>query len=417
MLLIFLFMYIFSFLIFESPFLLTSGRLLYIIVIPFFLVNKRWIKYSINIIMKKKVFIIFCFLVVIIIFSVCVPIFHSTYDYSIIRLFISQYVSIAFGIIIYSLFKIRNKVEKLPLYLIYIFIIQSLIQLVSFFSPNIRELFNVFRYEKINRFANNNIRGLAISGSQFFGLGVGFGLVFIFYTYFWDDLFKRVKVLKYLSLIVLFFGALSAARSSLAGILIASFYLILKKVNKSNYKLKSKIKVNFTNLSLIILLIFILIFAIYTVNLNFIFDRIYAMSNFAFEFIYNYLEEGELRTDSTDVLFNRMYFKIPLKTFFIGDGLYTNSDGSYYMNTDAGYMRNILYFGIIGFLLLLIYQIQFFVWKKNKLILFNILIIIYILTMHIKGEVLAFNIIMQKMLFLLLLHNIHQEQKTGERRL
>lgn len=35
-------------------------------------------------------------------------------------------------------------------------------------------------------------------------------------------------------------------------------------------------------------------------------------------------------------------------TFFLGDGLFSNKDGSYYMYTDAGFMRSVYYFGIIG---------------------------------------------------------------------
>ena len=35
-------------------------------------------------------------------------------------------------------------------------------------------------------------------------------------------------------------------------------------------------------------------------------------------------------------------------TFLFGDGKFSNDDGSYYMHTDAGFMRSIYYFGIVG---------------------------------------------------------------------
>ena len=39
-------------------------------------------------------------------------------------------------------------------------------------------------------------------------------------------------------------------------------------------------------------------------------------------------------------------------TLIFGDGKYLNGDGSYYMHTDAGYMRGMLYFGVIGLVFL-----------------------------------------------------------------
>lgn len=413
MLLLILFMYIFSFSIYSDlPFYLSSARLIYISILPFYLINKKWQSYSIRIFKNKKILSILFFLILIILYTIFISTVYSTFDYTITSPFINQLIAIIFGIIIYSIFQLQNKEEKVPKYLIYIFIIQSLIQFGSFISSDFRILFNFFRPDHAIVIAEkyNFMRGLAISGGNFFGLGVGFGLIFIIYSYFWKDIFKRASVLKYLSLVFLFFGAMSAARSSLAGIGIAVFYLSINKIKRLDLKFNSRLKINLINLSLIIILIIAVLFSIYLIDLNFIADRFQSMSKFAFEFLYNFFNKGELSTSSTDTLFNKMYFEVPLDTFFIGDGLYTNPDGSYYMNTDAGYMRNILYFGIIGFFILLIYQIQFFVWKKKRLIIFNFLTITYILIMHIKGDVVGFNIMMQKMLLLILLFNIKNKK-------
>lgn len=51
---------------------------------------------------------------------------------------------------------------------------------------------------------------------------------------------------------------------------------------------------------------------------------------------------------SADRLVYDMYFWPGDDTFLFGDGRYTNLNGSYYMQTDAGLMRIILYFGAIG---------------------------------------------------------------------
>jgi hypothetical protein len=402
-------MYVFSFPIMEGlPFHLSSARLIYLTLFPFFLLNKEWQSYSIKIIKNKKVVRIILGLFFIVFYTLFVSTFYNTYDYSIVSPFVNQIIALIFGVLIFSLFKIKNKVNDIPKYLIYIFIIQSIIQFLSFLSPEYRTFLNIFRSEGSILIAEryNYIRGLAISGGQFFSLGVGFGLAFIIYSYFWNDIFKKASVLKYLSLIFLFFGAMSAARSSLAGVGIAVFYLLINKLKKMKLKFSSRLKINLINIVLIFLIIIIVLFAIYLIDFSFITERIQNMSKFAFEFLYNFINEGELSTSSTETLFNRMYFKVSLETFLIGDGFYTAPDGSYYMHTDAGYMRNILYFGVIGFTILLIYQAQFFVWRKKKLFIFNILVMIYILVMHIKGDTLSFNIMMQKMLFLLLLYNV-----------
>ena len=104
-------------------------------------------------------------------------------------------------------------------------------------------------------------------------------------------------------------------------------------------------------------------------------------------------------TTSSTELFEKMYFHIKPKTLLFGDGIYETAFG-YYMNTDAGYMRPILYFGIPGLLLLfglqlLYFQNKYFLSRKNKYI-----IITYLLIMQIKGEVVGFSIIIETVMLL-----------------
>lgn len=61
------------------------------------------------------------------------------------------------------------------------------------------------------------------------------------------------------------------------------------------------------------------------------------------------LQYGQITFGSSgDKLVYGMYFMPDDSTILFGDGRYENNDGSYYMYTDAGYMRIILYFGVIG---------------------------------------------------------------------
>ena len=100
--------------------------------------------------------------------------------------------------------------------------------------------------------------------------------------------------------------------------------------------------------------------------------------------------------------------EIGLKTFLIGDGLYTNNNGSYYKHTDIGYHRNILFGGLGFFILLLLYQIYIvskpLLQYSNKInlniLLFILILLGYILIIHFKGEVIGISEIFLIVLYL-----------------
>ncbi len=84
-----------------------------------------------------------------------------------------------------------------------------------------------------------------------------------------------------------------------------------------------------------------------------------------------------------------MYFFIDPYTFFLGDSLYLNPDGSYYKYTDVGYMRTILYMGIFGTIFLLMMQLliirPFCGGEKAPKGFFVILLLI----LNLKGEMIV----------------------------
>lgn len=70
------------------------------------------------------------------------------------------------------------------------------------------------------------------------------------------------------------------------------------------------------------------------------------ISDLLFEAFFNWVETGELRTDSTDKLNTVMWiWPENLKGWLIGTGLFAN----FVYSTDIGYCRFILYCGLIGF--------------------------------------------------------------------
>jgi hypothetical protein len=87
-----------------------------------------------------------------------------------------------------------------------------------------------------------------------------------------------------------------------------------------------------------------------------------------------------------------MYRLLDLKTFFVGDARYSYDEIFYYGDTDSGYMRPILFFGLIGFVLLLFYffRIVSFVYKKNQLRSLVLFPAILTLIFALKGETIGY---------------------------
>ncbi len=68
--------------------------------------------------------------------------------------------------------------------------------------------------------------------------------------------------------------------------------------------------------------------------------------NWMFEGFFNFLNTGKFSTQSSTVL-TSMYIHPSLQTILYGDGYYTVM-GKYYMSTDVGFLRPLLFFGIFG---------------------------------------------------------------------
>lgn len=90
----------------------------------------------------------------------------------------------------------------------------------------------------------------------------------------------------------------------------------------------------------IIVLAVVICSALYNSNPEF-----HSSMRFAFEGFFNWVETGEFRTDSTDVLNDVMWiWPDNFRDWMIGTGIF----GSWYYSTDIGYCRFVLYCGLIG---------------------------------------------------------------------
>ena len=128
----------------------------------------------------------------------------------------------------------------------------------------------------------------------------------------------------------------------------------------------------------------------------------------------NFVKNGKLNTVSSDYLLKYMIFMPPMKTVLIGDGYYNN----YYMHTDSGFMRPMLFYGIffmiIGYLSILIPIIHMIIRSiKNKekalgILFFDFLVMLIII--EIKGEI--FYRLLPLVVVYILLYEIEKEIKN-----
>ncbi|WP_158661045.1 hypothetical protein [Bacillus kwashiorkori] len=117
--------------------------------------------------------------------------------------------------------------------------------------------------------------------------------------------------------------------------------------------------------------------------------------NWSFDLFLNYFETGKLETGSSNTVFEKMIFMPDAMTFLFGDGYYSNPNGSgYYMSTDVGFMRPLLFYGFIptmiayGITYFLLFSILKVSLKRIDVagIILSLLLFIQIVLFEIKGE-------------------------------
>lgn len=281
------------------------------------------------------------------------------------------------------------------------FVIQSLIIICAMFSPTLREIVQIFQspIDSLRSESYEGVRGLSLSGAQFFPLSAAFALAQVPIIRFIIKE-KKGETLHWFLFSLIFFAGLTAGRTSIIGSIFAFLYLIFHSGFNSRIILSflyrsSKFSILLITLALIVPTLF-----------NIKFDILDRFLNFAFEFFYQYSETGDASIQSTQIL-QRMYWLPDLNTILLGDGLYRNADGTAYMHTDAGYMRNILFFGILGTLFVsfahVIYSYFILINSDNDKV-FTLLMLLLVFLLHYKGDVLLHLVSVQTILFFLMVY-------------
>ncbi|EJQ0210285.1 hypothetical protein ACRWZS_22650 [Escherichia coli] len=305
-------------------------------------------------------------------------------------------------LIIYFLFN-KKDLYFLLYSIVVIALAQSIIILLMLFIAPLRDfIFSITLTTGAALFERyDGFRGLGLAASLTYDLAVFLSISLIILSYLFIKSYLSIKK-TILFWIIIFFAICITGRTGLFGAFLSILFILVSNLTSKSHQKKMFI--------LSLSTIFILLFLFLLISLFFPkhFDLVNSIfTKYTFEFISNYSQTGKIETESSNIL-KDMYFPISSHTFFWGDGYWLDPNGNgYYMHTDAGYMRSILYGGFINILLLsLVYFVGFIgisrFSKERAFRLMIILISIIYFSSEIKGDFFLGSSINIKLFFLLL---------------
>ena len=253
-------------------------------------------------------------------------------------------------------------VELICKYLVAVCVFQCVSALLIDRYELIRDMVNTY----VAKFASTVSSGNSLDDAgRLYGIGAAldiagsrFAVVLIMIAYCVID---RDRSYKEIFLLLLCFGFILVvgcmiSRTTFVGAALSMFYWMIFWVKFGAVKRK----VLFSIIGLFVVSIPIIIY-LYNNNVDFHYNF-----RFAFEGFFNWVENGEWRTASTDTLKSMYIFPEEIKTWLIGDGYFADpiktdpyytgvSLTAFYKGIDVGYLRFIYYFGLVGLFAFIIY--------------------------------------------------------------
>lgn len=328
---------------------------------------------------------VLCGLLPMSIVSICSGIFNHTYDFQFFFYAFSQ-VAIFFAAYFLSC---QIKVELMHRdllcfinrYVVLVIALQSILTVCMYFFNGFGDFMrSLISMDELSNSVYENTEGTRFLGwgSYFFGAGVinGLGLILVVYLYLSGQIKAFICSLFYV--VILLVGILMA-RTTLIGFVVSLLFLLSWRWNNV-FLIKRKIK---WILSFGLILSLLLVAVFYLVDTQILF--------WAFELFFNLIENGEFSTDSTDALQTMYVLPFSIKTYIIGDGLFSLGN-SYYMDTDVGFLRLLYYGGIPAVIAYYFYSY----WIVRKTINLGIsslsrrllcVLFLYTLILNVKGLV------------------------------
>ena len=313
---------------------------------------------------------------------------NNSYDFSYMLTFLHMFFLIIVGILVFLFFSYRGTADRIVWLMVAAFALQSVIEWCAFLIPSFKEIINLTKSDEtiIKGQGYAGVRANCLAGSDFFGLSAAFAVMYVIFLSCRNTWFSNNSALKFLLLIFLISGTFFAGRTGYIGFFFMIIYVFYNRneiIGKGNL---SKVE-RFSWVILIGSFFTIISTVVFLYNID---DNVHNLLSFTFQNLFTLLEDGTMKTSSMESL-NNMYFIIEPITFLVGDGQYVTKDGSYYMSTDVGYMRVILYMGIIGLLMLLYMQLIIMQLRKGSEIKIKKYLFLLLLILHAKGEVVVWN--------------------------
>lgn len=277
----------------------------------------------------------YCFILttLFIIYNSCLRIV-CTQDFTIILYLIESIINLLSAKIIYNFLYKRQDKYLLVKEIVYAMLAQSIFMIIELVFPPIKRFFfNLFP----SSIAADHWpwRHVGFTGFAAYNMGVFLALGILLTLFLFN---KKKFSLKRTIFVIFCFLATSmlVARSSFIVFLFSFFYFFKFCKGKKSLKLVAIL------LTMFLAAFFILYF--------------YSLKNERFKYIFDWMFQivltlGKKKSASSiygySVIRDNFYWEVPFKTFFIGDGRYGDINGNgFYMQTDAGYMRRLLFFGL-----------------------------------------------------------------------
>lgn len=286
--------------------------------------------------------------------------YNNTADYTYATYILSMWVWCGSAYLITRLIKRVHQSISIRLitnYLIVVCVLQCLLALMMDIYPNIKNIVDSLLVEE--GFMGKVEERLYGVGCSLDVAGTRFSAVLVLIASFCcnDEKVKRSYLLPLyvMAFMVIVVIGNMISRTTIIGTVMATLYIIGKSgmLRLTIYEEERRLwKIIFPTL----LVCIAVCYYYYMHNQNFN-DNI----RFAFEGFFSFFEKGYWETNSNNQLADMVRFPKEMKTWVIGDGYFDNplstnpfyigpGVGTYYMNTDIGYLRFIYYFGMVGLL-------------------------------------------------------------------
>lgn len=318
-----------------------------------------------------------------IVFACIITISQGTDDFNMAILIAKQIPYITCAVIMGAFFSkimiVEHRYIEIEWFVLAAGSIQGLIVIMAMTNSDVRLLLLQFQGSESTDFLlsehNHGVRGFALSAQQFFGLSAMLCIQAVLVTS-WkisnNISFGFISKLQFL-----FFGFACIFVGRISGLIYIICFIVLILMSKKKI------------VNLIILILVLMVLNSFDQYIN------YESKSFqwAAELLINFLSGEGFSTKSSTELKESMLFPLSLEQLLIGDGRYLNPDNSYYMGTDSGVMRFVL-FGGLPFLFLAFFPYLIFILYGMKLKKIEenckmeiLWVIATILLLQVKGEV------------------------------